>query len=241
MLAGDGRPEATPPRTPGAFYLRLALNIDGKFLGYQYWARNGEGWIAHARGNPGQQPASRELLDGNGSVVLINELARARSTFDGVERGLDPFGTPASGCTLTSGGRKMSGLPVGETRMEGLRAIVFQKTNGTDERWTDWVTPDLGCLVLRSVTESRAKADEPWRIVRHMTTAQLEIGAFPAWLFVLTPDYREMSPMTVLRQLGDTGASSRIEAVESSYRTNAARRRDPAYADWPSPTPAATP
>ena len=239
MLVGGGRPEPSPPRAPGAFYLRLALHIDGKMRGYQYWARNGEGWIAHAQGNPGQQPVSRELLDGNGSVVLINERVRARSTFDRVERGLDPFGTPASGCTITSEGRKMSGLPVGETRMEGLRAIVFQKFNGTEERWTDWVTPDLGCIVLRSVTEYRGKAEEPWRIVRHMTTSQLEIGAYPAWLFVLTPDYREMSPMAVLRELGEAGTGARLESVESSYRTNVARKRDPAYADSTSPAPAA--
>jgi hypothetical protein len=240
MILSGGRPEPSPQRTPGAFYLRLSLHIDGKLQGYQYWARNGEGWIAHAQGNPGQQPVSRELLDGNGTVVLINELIRARSTFDRVERGLDPFGTPASGCTLTSEGRKMSGLPVGETRMDGLRAIVFQKMNGTEERWTDWVTPDLGCVVLRSVTEYRGKADGTWRIVRHLTTSQLEIGAYPAWLFVLTLDYREMSPMAVLRELGDTHAGVRLESVESSYRTNVARKRDPVYGDSPSPAPAAS-
>ena len=127
----------------------------------------------------------------------------------------------------------MSGRPIGETRVEGLHAIVFQKMNGTQERWTDWVTPDLGCVVLRSITEYRPNAREPWRIVRHLTSAQLDVGAFPAWIFALTPDYREMSPIAVLRELGDPVVGERLEAAENSYRTNAARRRYPAYADSP--------
>ena len=90
--------------------------------------------------------------------------------------------------------------------MEGLRAIVFQKMSGTEERWTDWHTPDLGCIVLRSVTEYRGKAEEPWRIVRHMTTSQLEIGAYPAWLFVLIPDYGDMSAMAVLGRFVHRGS-----------------------------------
>ncbi len=241
VLVQSGRPEAAPPRTPGAFYLRLALHVEGKLLGYQLWARNGEGWIAHAQGTPSHRPTSRELLDGNGSVVLINDELRARSTFDRVQRGLDPFGTPASGCTLTSEGRKMSGSRIGETRMDGLRAIVFQRMSGTQERWTDWVTPDLGCVVLRSVTEYRGKPHEPWRIVRSLTAAELEVGGYPAWMFTLTPDYREMSPMAVLRELGDSESGARMESVENSYRTNVARRRDPSYVDSPSPEPAARP
>lgn len=237
----SGRPESPPPRTPGAFYLRLGIRVNGKLLGYQFWARNGEGWIAHAQGDPSRRPVSRELLDGIGNVVLINDQVRARSTFDRVQRGLDPFGTPASGCTLTSEGRKMSGLRIGETRMDGLRAIVFQKMNGAEERWTDWVTPDLGCVVLRSVTEYRETADTPWRIVRYLTADELDVGGHPPWIFALTPEYREMSPMAVLRELGDEDMGARILQVENAYQTNAARRRDPAYGDSPSPAPAARP
>jgi hypothetical protein len=242
VLVRSGRPVAAPPRTPGAFYLRLALQVEGKLLGYQLWARNGGGWIAHAaQGVPNHRPTSRELLDGNGSVVLINDQVRARSTFHRVQRGLDPFGTPASACTLTSQGRKMSGSRIGETRIDGLRAIVFQRMSGTQERWTDWVTPELGCVVLRSVTEYRGKAGEPWRTVRSLTAAELEVDRCPAWLFTLTPDYREMSPMAVLRELGDHESGPRMESVENSYLTNVARRRAPAYGDSPSPEPTSKP
>lgn len=241
VLVQSRQPDALPPRTPGAFFVKLALHINGKLLGYQIWARDGRGWIAHAQADPSHQPASRELLDGHGSVVLINDQIRARSTFERVQRGLDPFGTPASGCTLTNDGRKMSGLRIGETRMNGLRAIVFQRMDGAQERWTDWVTPDLGCVVLRSITEYRDQVEHPWRVVRHLTAAQLEVDAYPNWLFALTPDYREMSPVAVLRELGDPGAGPRVASVEESYRTNAARRRDPAYAGSPSPEPDAKP
>ncbi|HEY3440818.1 MAG TPA: hypothetical protein VGK29_08710 [Paludibaculum sp.] len=241
VLSGlSGPVESTPPPSAGAFYVRLALHIDGKLRGYHYWARNAGGWIAHAQASPGRRPASRELRDGKGAFILVNDMVRARSTFDGVERGLDPFGTPESGCTLTADGRAMSGRRVGETRIEGLRAIVFQKMNGTQERWTDWATPELGCVVLRSVTEYRSKPDEPWRVVSHQTAEGLEVGAHPAWIFTLTPDYREMSPKAVLIELLQDASGLRIDAVENSYQTNAARRRDPAYAGSTSPAPAAT-
>lgn len=239
VMVFTGRPQAAPRRTPGAFYVSLALHVDGKLLGYQIWARNGEGWIAHAQTRAGERPVSRELLDGNGSVVLVNDHVRARSTFDRVVRGLDPFGTPASGCTLTSAGRPMSGLRIGETRMEGLRAIVFQKMNGAGERWTDWVAPDLGCVVLRSVTEFREGAEHPWRVVRSLTSAALETGSYPGWLFALPPGYREMSPVAVLHELGDSGAGERVSSVEDSYWANEARRRDPVDAGSPAPRPAA--
>jgi len=240
VLSGPSGPaEATAAPIAGAFSVRLALHIGGELRGSHSWARNAEGWIAHAQANPGRRPASRELRDGKGTFILVNDIVRARSTFDGVERGLDPFGTPDSGCTLTADGRAMSGRRIGETRIEGLRAIVFQKTNGTQERWTDWATPDLGCVVLRSVTEYRNKPDEPWRVVSHQAPEGLEVGAHPAWLFTLTPDYREMSPKAVLIELLQDASGVRIDAVENSYQTNAARRRDPAYAGSTSPAPGA--
>lgn len=239
LVLSSGRPQATPPPIAGAFYLRLALHINDKLQGYHFWARNAQGWIAHAQASPGRRPASRELRDGKGTFILVNDMVRARSTFDSVERGLDPFGTPGSGCTLTADGRKMSGRRIGETRIEGLRAIVFQKMNGTEERWTDWATPDLGCVVLRSVTEYRNRPDEPWRVVSHQAAEGLEVGSHPGWLFTLTPDYREMSPKAVLIELFQDASGVRIDAVENSYQSNAARRRDPAYAGSISPAPAA--
>jgi len=241
VLSGPSGPaEATAAPIAGAFSVRLALHIGGNLRGYHYWARNAEGWIAHAQANPGRRPASRELRNGKGTFILVNDMVRARSTFDGVERGLDPFGTPESGCTLTADGRTMSGRRIGETRVEGLRAIVFQKTNGTEERWTDWATPELGCVVLRSVTEYREKPDGQWRVVSHQAPQGLEVGAHPEWLFTLTPDYREMSPKAVLIELLQDASGVRIDAVENSYQANAARRRDPAYAGSTSPAPGAT-
>lgn len=207
---------------PGAYYALQTEHRDDK-THVSHWARRGDGWMAHTG-----SPDSRELISGTGTVILVSDPVKARSTFDRVSRGLSPFGTPESKCALRTDGQPVMGRPLSETNVAGQRVIVFQEARNPRWRLTQWVAPDLGCLVVQAVVETRAELGGPWHLAGYVTTDQMDNDTYPDWIFALPGDYREMSPSRVVGLLtnGQGGTSDALRSVDESYLANPARQRD---------------
>ncbi|WP_321477952.1 hypothetical protein [uncultured Paludibaculum sp.] len=215
-------PASVPRMEQGAFYVRLVEHRDGGER-TSHWARRGDGWLAHTTSKE-----SRELISGTGTVIIVSDPVKARSTFDRVSRGLSPFASPASNCAQVDGGRPTRGQPAGETSIEGQRVVMFQELRNPRVRWTDWAAPELGCLVLQSTGEIRKSPDEPWRLAVYLKTEAVESGTYPNWMFSLPPDYREMSPGQVVSLItnGRGESSDALRSVDASYYANPARMND---------------
>ncbi|MGJ5816979.1 hypothetical protein [Paludibaculum fermentans] len=215
-------PGAALRREPGAFYARILEQRAGASRS-SIWARRGDGWLAHTTSKE-----SRELISGSGTVIIVSDQVKARSTFDRVARGLSPFATPESNCMQKPGGQPASGQLAGETRILGQRVLMLQELRGPRVRWTDWAAPELGCLVLQSTGEIRKSPDQPWQLALLLKTEEVQAGTYPDWLFALPADYREMSPGQVVSMItkGQGGSSEALRSVDSSYYANPARLND---------------
>jgi hypothetical protein len=215
-------PGAAVRREPGTYYAKITEQRAGESR-TSFWARRGDGWMAHTTSKE-----SRELISGAGTVIIVSDQVKARSTFDRVARGISPFATPESNCTLKSNGQPASGKLAGETRIQGQRVLMLQELRGPRVRWTDWAAPELGCLVLQSTGEIRKTPGEPWQLALLLKTEEVQAGTYPDWLFALPADYREMSPGQVVSLItnGQGGTSDALRSVDSSYYANPARLND---------------
>ncbi|MGC4051342.1 MAG: hypothetical protein QM757_18445 [Paludibaculum sp.] len=218
----SAHPGSSARREPGAFFARIVEQRAGDAR-TSLWARRGDGWMAHTTSKE-----SRELLNGSGTVIIVSDQVKARSTFENVARGLSPFATPESNCTLKPGGQPASGKLAGETRILGQRVLMLQEMRGPRVRWTDWAAPELGCLVLQSTGEIRKTPDQPWQLALLVKTEEVQAGTYPDWLFSLPADYREMSPGQVVSLItnGQGASSEALRSVDSSYYSNPARLND---------------
>lgn len=209
-------------REPGAYYARQTEYRSGESR-TRHWARRADGWLAHTTSRE-----SRDLISGQGRVILVCDPVKARSTFDRVSRGFSPFASPAQNCAQPAGGRLPANRMVGETNVAGERVVVYQEERGPQVRWTEWAAPDLGCLVLQAAGEIRRTPKDPWRLVVYLKTDELRTGGYPDWLFALPADYREMSPGQVVTLItnGQGGSSDELRSVDASYYANPARLTD---------------
>jgi hypothetical protein len=248
MLFTAAPDSGSKSRQTGGYYIRLAEHAVGvkpvqtdNLTGYRHEAHLEDGYSIFATSRPKEQPEGRRFTDGKGLIIITNDEVRVRSTFSGVGGGVDNHPLPERDCgAYPDGSLQKPGSRIGEERIFGYRTVIFQESPTPEQRFTIWLSPELGCRLLQATSEVRANPADPWRLVAYVRPDDITSNSVPAWLRTLPRDYREMSPgeaaglaiMKNFRSKGIPADDPRVNMAMTQARRQTARA-DEIYASNP--------